>query len=216
MTVATPPFRGPTRRFQIPSAGSAPVLIALAITALAAVLVFAVSLPTPREPSVASDILATADAIDQHAQAMTQDGQTLADHAKAIASGDRLIWLATAQHMISDGASLRAMAQQLRASAKVLGDEPTYRANANPSTLSGQADVLRTDGQTAIDHGRAMVGQATIMTELAARPGSGITDGDAALMGTDANRIIDAGQRTVTLAARLDAGADQLRRALGR
>ena len=147
---------------------------------------------------------------------MTQDGQTLADRAKAIASGDRLIWLATAQHMISDGASLRAMAQQLRASAKVLGDEPTHRANANPSTLSGQADVLRTDGQTAIDHGRAMVGQATIMAALAARPGSGITDEEAALLGADANRIIDAGQRIVTLAAHLDAGADQLRRALGR
>lgn len=216
MTVATPPFRGPMQQFHIPLLGSAPVLIALATTALAAVLVFAVSLPTTRDPSVASDILATADAIDQHAQAMTQDGQTLADHAKAIESGNRLIWLAIAQHMISDGGGLRSMAEQLRATAKVLGDEPTHRANANPSTLSAQADGLRTDGQAAIDHGRAMVGQAAIVAELAARPGSGITDREAALMGTDANRIIDAGQRIVALAVRLDTDADQLRRALGR
>lgn len=35
-------------------------------------------------------------------------------------------------------------------------------------------------------------------------------------MASDATRIIDAGERILALAARLDAGADQLRRALGR
>jgi len=35
-------------------------------------------------------------------------------------------------------------------------------------------------------------------------------------MATDATRIIDAGERTLALASRLDAGADQLRRGLGR
>jgi len=43
-----------------------------------------------------------------------------------------------------------------------------------------------------------------------------ITTQDVALMTSDATRIIDAGTRTLALAARLEIGADQLRRGLGR
>jgi len=194
---------------------SAPVLLLLVLTLLAGVLVFAVSAPSA-VPSVASDLLQTANVIDQHADTMTADGQRLADQARAVTGADRDLWVATAQHMISDGTSLRAMAQRLRASASVLGDEPTYRANANPPSLAAQAALLRADGQAAVDHGRLMVDQAAFMAALARRPGSGITEQDASLMATDATRIIDAGERTLALASRLDAGADQLRRGLGR
>ena len=58
--------------------------------------------------------------------------------------------------------------------------------------------------------------RATFMAALARKPESGITGSDASLMATDASRIIDAGDRTLAVAARLDAGADQVRRMLGR
>jgi len=54
------------------------------------------------------------------------------------------------------------------------------------------------------------------MAALARKAESGIAGSDAALMATDASRIIDAGDRTLAVAARLDAGADQVRRMLGR
>jgi hypothetical protein len=216
MAVSTSTLADRTQRFRGSWIFTAPVLILLAIGALAAALVIAVSLPSAVSPSVAADIRSTAAAIDQHAAVMADDGQRLADHAAALTGPDRALWLATGQHMVSDAASLRAMAERLRASAAALGDEPTHSANANPLTIGGQATLLRADGQAAIDHGHLMVDQASFMATLAARPGSGITGQDVTVMSTDAERIIDAGQRTLALAARLDAGADQLRRALGR
>jgi hypothetical protein len=193
----------------------APVLFLLAIGLLAAGLVFAVSLPVANVRGVASDLRLTADLIDQHANVMTADADRLAAQARATNGADRGLWIATAQHMASDGASLQAMAQRLRASAAILGDQPTYRANANPLSLSAQAALLRADGQAAVDHGRLMVDQAAFMTVIASKPGSGITTQDAALMASDATRIIDAGERTLGLAVRLEVGADQLRRGLG-
>lgn len=193
-----------------------PVLILLAIGLLAVGLAFAVSLPVPNAVGVASDLRVTADLIDHHGDAMTADANRLAAQARATTSADRDLWIATAQHMASDAASLQAMAQRLRASAAILGDQPTYRANANPVSLSAQATLLRTDGQAAVDHGRLMIDQAAFMMVVAGKPGSTVTTEDAALMASDANRIIDAGERTLALAARLETGADQLRRALGR
>jgi hypothetical protein len=205
--------RGRSSRFL--SLPSMPVLALLVLALLAGLLMFAVNAPSAVS-SVASDLLQTANLIDQHADTMTADGQRLADEARAVTGADRDVWVATAQHMISDGTSVHAMAQRLRASASVLGDEPTYRANANPAALATQAALLRADGQAAVDHGRLMVDEAAFMGTLARRAGSGITEQDASLMAADANRIIDAGERTLALASRLDAGADQLRRGLGR
>jgi hypothetical protein len=195
---------------------TAPVLTLLAIGVLAAGLALAVSLPVPNTLGVASDLRLTADLIDQHANVMTADSDRLAAQARAASGPDRDLWIATAQHMASDGASLQAMAQRLRASAAILGDQPTYRANASPLSLSGQATLLRVDGQAAVDHGRLMIDQATFMTVIAGKPGSTISAQDAAVLASDASRIIDAGERTLALAARLEAGADQLRRGLGR
>jgi hypothetical protein len=195
---------------------TAPVLILLAIGLLAAGLAFAMSLPVPNTVGVASDLRVTADLIDQHAKVMTSDSDRLAAQAHAGSGTDRDLWIATAQHMASDGASLQAMGQRLRASAAVLGDQPTYRANASPLSLSGQATLLRADGQAAVDHGRLMIEQAAFMAVIAGKPGSSINAQDAAVLASDASRIIDAGERTLALAARLEAGADQLRRGLGR
>ncbi|MEK6224657.1 MAG: hypothetical protein AABM40_00020 [Chloroflexota bacterium] len=194
---------------------TAPLLILLAIGLLAIGLAFAVSLPAPNTLGVASDIRLTADLIDQHAKAMATDSDRLAVQARATSGADRDLWIATAQHMASDGASLQAMAQRLRASAAVLGDQPTYRANASPQSLSGQATLLRADGQAAVDHGRLMIDQAAFMMVVAGKPGSAISTQDAAVLTSDASRLIDAGQRTIALAARLETGADQLRRGLG-
>ena len=194
---------------------TAPLLILLAIGLLAAGLAFAVSLPVPNALGVASDLRLTADLIDQHAKAMTTDSDRLAVQARATSGADRDLWIATAQHMASDGASLQAMAHRLRASAAILGDQPTYRANASPLSLSGQATLLRADGQAAVDHGRLMIDQAALMMVIAGKPGSTISAQDAAVLASDATRIIDAGERTLALAARLEAGADQLRRGLG-
>jgi hypothetical protein len=195
---------------------TAPVLILLTIGLLAAGLVFAVSLPAPNTVGVASDLRVTADLIDQHADAMIADADRLAVQARATSGADRDLWIATAQHMASDGASLQAMAQRLRASAAILGDQPTYHANASPQSLSGQATLLRADGQAAVDHGRLMTDQAASMMVIARKPGSTITTQDAAMLASDASRIIDAGELTLALAARLEAGADLLRRGLGR
>ena len=146
---------------------TAPVLILLAVSLLALGLVFAVSLPVPNAVGVASDLRVTAELIDQHASAMTADANRLAVQARATTGADRDLWIATAQHMASDAASLQAMAQRLRASAAMLGDQPTYRANANPVSLSAQATLLRADGQAAIEHGRLMMDQAAFMTVIA-------------------------------------------------
>jgi hypothetical protein len=61
-----------------------------------------------------------------------------------------------------------------------------------------------------------MIDQAPILEALARKSGSGITQSDAALMATDASRIIDAGEATLAVAARLDIAADQVGRMLGR
>lgn len=216
MSVSTSTLGVQARDSGVRSRLTAPVLIILVIALFAAALAFAVSVPVPNTIGVASDLRLTADLIDQHANAMTADGERLAAQARATSGADRNLWIATAQHMASDAASLQAMAQRLRASAAILGDQPTFRANASPLSLSAQAALLRADGQAAVDHGRLMVDQAAFMTVIAAKPGSSITTQDAALMASDATRIIDAGERTLTLAARLEAGSDQLRRALGR
>lgn len=216
MTLSTSTLGVQTRGSRDHSLLTPPVLILLAIGILGAALVFAVSLPTPTAPGVASDLRLTADLIDQHANAMTTDSDRLAAQARATSGADRDLWIATAQHMASDAASLNAMAQRLRASAAILGDQPTHRANASPLSLSAQAALLRADGQAAVDHGRLMVDQAAFMTTISSKPGSSFTTQDAALMASDATRIIDAGERTLALAVRLEAGADQLRRALGR
>jgi hypothetical protein len=215
MTGSTSAIAVRGRSSRLPSLLSMPVLVLLVLTLLAGLLVFAVNAPSA-VASVAGDLLQTASLIDQHADTMTADGQRLADAARAVTGADRDVWVATAQHMISDGTSVHAMAQRLRASARVLGDEPTYRANADPAALGNQAALLRADGQAAVDHGRLMVDEAAFMGTLARRAGSGITEQEASLMAADANRIIDAGERTLALASRLDAGADQLRRGLGR
>ena len=195
---------------------SAPVAILLAVGSGLAVLLFAVSASSTVLASVASDLGQTAGLIDQHATAMTDDGQRLADHARASTGPDRDLWIASAQHMVADGAGLRAMAQRLRASAATLGDQPTHRANATASAVAFQAALLRAEAHAAIDHGRAMIDHATFMAALAQKAGSGITESDAALMASDASRIIDAGDRTLAVAARLDAAADQVGRMLGR
>jgi len=216
MSASTSTLGVPARDSRVSSHGVAPVLILLAIGLVATGLVFAVSFPVPNAVGVASDLRVTAELIDHHADAMTADGNRLAVQARATTGADRDLWIATAQHMASDATSLQAMAQRLRASAAMLGDQPTYRANANPVSLSAQATLLRADGQAAVDHGRLMIDQAAFMTVIAGKPGSTITTQDAALMASDATRIVDAGERTLALAARLETGADQLRRALGR
>src|SRR5712691_5544364 len=216
MSASTSTLGVPARDSRVSSHGVAPVLILLAIGLVATGLVFAVSFPVPNAVGVASDLRVTAELIDHHADAMTADGNRLAVQARATTGADRDLWIATAQHMASDATSLQAMAQRLRASAAMLGDQPTYRANANPVSLSAQATLLRADGQAAVDHGRLMIDQAAFMTVIAGKPGSTITTQDAALMASDATRIIDAGEQTLALAARLETGADQLRRALGR
>ena len=194
---------------------SPPIVVLLVLALFAGVLAFAAGAPSELL-SVTGDLVQTANVIDQHADAMTADGRRLADQARAVTGADHDLWVATAQHMVSDGTSVHGLAQRLRASASVLGDEPTYRSNADPSSLSAQVALLRADGQAAIDHGRLMVDQAAFMAALAHKPGSGINEQDASLMLTDATRMIDAGERTLALATRLIVGADQLRRGLGR
>lgn len=198
------------------STPSAPVAILVAIGSGLAVLLFAVSASSPLVASVAIDLRQTADLIDQHATAMADDGQRLAAHARASTGPNRNLWIASAQHMVADGAGLRAMAQRLRASAVTLGDQPTHRANASATALASQAALLRADAHAEIDHGRAMLDQARFMAALAREAESGITESDTALMATDASRIIDAGDQTLAVAAWLDAGADQIGRMLGR
>lgn len=195
---------------------SAPVAVLAALGVGLAILLLAVSASSGAVASVAGDLRQTADRIDRHATAMTDDGQRLADSARASTGPNRELWIASAQHMTADGVGLRAMAQRLRASALTLGDEPTHRANATASALTFQAALLRAVAQAAIDHGRAMIDQAPILEALARKSGSGITQSDAALMATDASRIIDAGQATLAVAARLDLAADQVGRMLGR
>ncbi len=216
MSVSTSTWGAQARDSAVRSRLTASVLILLVIALFAAALAFAVSLPAPNTIGVASDLRLTADLIDQHANAMTTDSERLAAQARATSGADRNLWIATAQHMASDAASLQAMAQRLRASAAILGDQPTFRANASPLSLSTQVALLRAEGRAAVDHGRLMIDEAAFMTVIAGKSGSTITTQDAAVMASDATRIVDAGERTLALAARLEAGADQLRRALGR
>ncbi len=203
------------RSHRLPTA-SAPVAILVAIGSGLAVLLVAVSTFSIGVTSVAIDLRQTADLIDQHATAMADDGQRLVDHTRASTGPDRELWIASAQHMVGDGAGLHAMAQRLRVSAAKLGDQPTHRANVSTAVLVSQATLLRADGQAEIDHGRAMLGQATFMAALATKAGSGITESDAALMATNASRIIDTGERILAVAAWLDAGTEQVGRMLGR
>lgn len=206
----------PVRRLHEASLPSAPVAILAALGVGLAVLLVVVSASSGAVVSVAGDLRQTADRIDQHATAMIDDGQRLADSARASTGPNRELWIATARHMAADGVGLRAMAQRLRASALTLGDEPTHRSNATASALGFQAALLRADARAAINHGRAMIDQAPILEALARKSGSGITESDAALMVTDASRIIDAGEATLAVAARLDVAAEQVGRMLGR
>jgi hypothetical protein len=215
MTSSTAVLTHRARGVQFISLPAALMLILSALALLIGIVVLAASAPSG-VPNISGDLLQTATLIDQHANTMAADGQRLADQAGVISGPDRDLWTATVRHMVSDGTGLHAMAQRLRASASILGKDPTYRANANPTTLAAEAALLRADGQAAVEHGLLMVDQAAFMSALARKPDSGITEADASLMSTDAARIIDAGQRTLTLAGRLDAGVDQLRRGLGR
>lgn len=214
--ISTSALARPARRSHRLSTPPAPVTILVALGLTLAVLLFAVSTSSSAVANVAGDLRQTATLIDQHATAMSADAERLADHAAASSGPDRDLWVATAQHMVGDGVGLRAMAQRLRTSAASLGDEPTHRANVTAAALAFQADLLRQDARAAIDHGRAMIEQASFMETLAQKAGSGMTETDAAMMATDASRIIDAGDRTLALAAQLDAAADQAGRMIGR
>ena len=207
---------GPVRHSHQALLPSAPAAIIAALGVGLAILLLAVSASSGAVASVASDLRQAAARIDLHATAMTDDGQRLADSARTSTGPDRDIWIATAQHLTADGVGLRAMAQRLRASALTLGDEPSHRANVTASALALQAALLRADAQAAINHGRAMLDQTPILEALARKIGSGITESDAALMASDAFRIIDAGEATLAVAARLDVAADQVGRMLGR
>ena len=194
----------------------APVAILVSLSLLLGVLALALSVPGAGDPSIAADLRATAATVDGHADTMTADAARLAEHAIAAPSADQALWLAQAQHMTSDAASLHALAERLRGAARTLGDHPTYQANASSVTIAATASSLRDDADAAIAHGRAMIDMAAYLTTLARRSGSGITEGDAVAIGADASRIVDAGERTLQIASRVDAGADQLQRALGR
>ncbi len=168
------------------------------------------------EQGVATRLLSTAALIDEHAAAMIDHGGRLLAAASAGSGPDREHWIGDARHMISDGDSLHALATRLRAAASELGERPEQYTNARAQLLDARAATLRADGEAAIAHGRAMIDHAVLMNELARQPGSAVTAADAELMSADAARIVDAGQRVLSVAGSLDALANQLRGALRR
>lgn len=194
----------------------APFVILGTLTLVTLVLALALASPFAADAGIATELRATADTVDGHATTMTADAGRLADHALAAPAADQALWLAQAQHMTSDASSLHALAQRLRTAAAALGDHPTYSVNASSVALAATASQLRADGEAAIAHGRAMSEMAKYLVTLAARTGSGISEADASVIQTDASRIVDAGERTMQAASRVDAGADQLQRAFGR
>lgn len=192
-----------------------PVTILAALAFVTAALALAASEPFASTTGVATELRAAAVAIDEHAATMTADAERLAQVARSAGGPDQAVWLARAQHMSSDAESLHAFARRLRASAAALGDEPARRVNASANTLATHAQLLTADAQATIAHGRAMMDDATYLATLAT-PGRTVTEADAAVVRVNAMRIVDAGERTLRIATRVNAGADQLQRAFGR
>ncbi len=200
-----------------PSPGG--LAVGAAVLCLALVLLAAALLSLPKADATAGGVstalIETAAVLDAHGAAMGDDGRRLADVARAATDPNRDHWIADAQQMAADGAGLQALAQRLRAAARLLGDHPTGRSSVDLSTISGEAGALIAEGQAAIDHGQAMRDHANAMLLLARQPASGITEADAQLMADAAPRIIDTGERVKRVGLSLRSFADQMRRSLG-
>jgi hypothetical protein len=185
-------------------------LTGLGVAFLAAMWIISQTLSTG-EVGVATELRATADRIDAHASAMADHGERLLAVATAGTGVDRELWMSEARHMVSDAASLRALATRLRVMAVTLGERPEQSTNASASVLSARAAALRADAMAAIEHGRIMTEHAGLMLAVARQPGSAVSVGDAELMSADAGRIIEAGQGALQVAGSLEVLADQLR-----
>ncbi len=185
-------------------------LTGLGVAFLAAMWIISQTLSTG-EVGVATELRATADRIDAHASAMADHGERLLAVATAGTGVDRELWMSEARHMVSDAASLRALATRLRVMAVTLGERPEQSTNASASVLSARAAALRADAMAAIEHGRIMTEHAGLMLAVARQPGSAVSVGDAELMSADAGRIIEAGQGALQVAGSLEVRADQLR-----
>ena len=188
-------------------------LTGLGVALLAALWILALS---AGEVGVATELRATADRIDAHANAMVDHGERLLAVATAGTGVDRALWMSEAQHMISDADSLRALATRMRVTAVTLGERPEQSTNASASVLSARAAALRADAVAATEHGRMMTEHAALMLAVARQPGSAVSVGDAELMSADAGRIIEASQGALQVADSLEVLADQLRGMLRR
>lgn len=197
---------------------AAPLLLA-AVAGFALVsglLILALSASVPADTTtVGSWLRETATLLDGHAAAMIDDGNGIMAAAQASTGPDRDHWAADSAQMVVEGRNLLALGQRLRASATLLGEQPTQRAREDLGLIKGEGLSLRADGQAAVAHGQAMVEHRRLMVTLAARPGSGITPADAALMEQDASRIVDAGTRISRTADALLVAVGRLRRSLG-
>jgi hypothetical protein len=209
-TAATLPARrdGPAHRDAFPLAmvafAGGGVALLTALWVVAQVLL-------PAQSGVATGLRTTADLIDAHATAMADHGAYLLSVASAGSGADRSLWMSEAQHMMSDADWLRTMASHLRVTGATLGERPEQYTNASAGVLSAHAAALRTDGMAAVEHGRMMTAHASLMIEVASRPGSVVSAADAGLMSADAARITEAGQDALQVAGSLDVLADRLR-----
>lgn len=203
----------PARR-DVPIHRDAFVLTMAAFTGLGVALVAALWILalSVSQVGVATELRATADRIDAHANAMVDHGERLLAVATAGTGADRGLWMSEVRHMISDADSLRALAGRVRTTAATLGEHPEQSTNASASVLSARAAALRADGFAAIEHGRMMTKHAALMLAVARQPGSALSVADAELMSADAGRIIEAGQGALQVAGSLEVLADQLRR----
>lgn len=191
--------------------------LALALVALplAAALAWALSLTSVDQSRFADTISATAMTVDEHATAMVRVGERVAAASLESTTAERGTWIAYGEHMVADGAALRALAQSLRGAADVIRTDPTKAWRVDTGILRARWEHLRADGSATAAHGRAMVEQARIMADAGRRLGL-VTADDVREIERASLGMVDAGERTVRIANSLMGSLDQMRRWMGR
>lgn len=189
--------------------------LALVVLPFAAAILWATTLPTVDQATVAASIRETATLVDEHAAAMQRVGERLATSAAASTVPDRAAWVAYGQHMAADGRSLAALGERLRHTATVAEADQAHRGSLSVGTavLRARWEQLRADGRVTAEHGRVMVQMAGDVDGAVA---AGIlTREDAGRIREASAGMAEAGERIVQLADLLIASVAQMQRWMG-
>ena len=191
--------------------------LALALVALpfAAAILWATTLPSVDQATVAANIRETAALVDEHAAAMERVGERLATSAAASTVPDRAVWVAYGQHMAADGRNLAALGDRLRSTATVADADQAHRGSISVgvAVLRARWEQLRADGRVTAEHGRVMVQMAA---DVDASVAAGIlTREDASRIREASAGMAEAGERIVQLADLLIASVSQMQRWMG-